>query len=229
MPTVPLPASPSDDEPLSAPEMLALLADQQRSVESQMGAFVPVIVAVWGIAWLVGFGALWLIDGLAPAFSLPVPVGVTVFTVLLVGAIALSTVLGIRSGRGVRGSSAEAFTGATYGATWMVGSLAIGGLGQGLIANGMSAELAGLYYPAAFVIFSGIMYMLSAVIWRAVPMLVLGVWMLVIGVAAPFFGAPTHYLVLALAGGGGLLILAAASFVHLVRLRRRVVRAVRHG
>lgn len=228
MPTASQPPS-ADDQPLSASEMLALLDDQQRSVESQMGAFVPVIVAAWGIAWLAGFGALWLIDGPAPAFSLPAPVAVTIFVALLGGAIALSTVLGIRSGRGVRGSSAEAFTGAAYGATWMIGSLGVAGLGQGLLANGMSSQLAGLYYPCAFVIFSGVMYMLSAVIWRAVPMLVLGVWMLVIGVAAPFFGAPTHYLVLAVAGGGGLLILAAASFVHLVRLRRRVTRAVRHG
>lgn len=219
----------ADDQPLSAAEMLALLDNQQRSVESQMGAFVPIIVGAWGIAWLAGFGALWLIDGLAPAFSLPVPAAVTIFIALLGGAIALSTVLGIRSGRGVRGSRGEAFTGATYGATWMIGSLAVAGLGQGLLANGMSAELAGLYYPCAFVIFSGVMYMLSAVIWHAVPMLVLGVWMLVVGVVAPFFGAPTHYLVLAVAGGGGLLILAAASFAHLVRLRRRVARAVRHG
>ncbi len=209
--------------------MLALLDDQQRSVESQMAAFVPVIVGAWGIAWVAGFGALWLIDGLAPAFSLPAPVAVTIFVALLGAAIALSTVLGIRSGRGVRGTSGDAFTGAAYGATWMIGSLAVAGLGQGLIANGMSSALAGLYYPAAFVIFSGVMYMLSAAIWRAAPMLVLGVWMLVVGVAAPFFGAPTHYLVLALAGGGGLLLLSAASFVHLAGLRRRVTRAVRNG
>lgn len=213
--------------------MLALVEDQKRAVEGQMASFVPVIVTTWGIAWLVGFGCLWLIDGLAPAFALPLPLAVAIFVVLLVAAIAVSAVLGIRSGRGVRGNSAEAFGGIVYGCTWTIGSLAIAGFGGGMTYNGMSSELANIFYPIAFVIFSGIMYIVSAAMWRAVPMLILGVWTLVVAVAAPFFGMPTHYLVLALGGGLGFLALGIASFVHLRRLRARVTvatrRAGRHG
>lgn len=212
------------DEALDPAAALALLDDQRRSVEGQLAAFVPVIVTAWGIAWLVGFTSLWLIDGLAPAFSLPIPIAVTVFVVLLGAAIAVSAVLGIRSGRGLRGNPREAFAGIVYGCTWTVGSLAILGFGTGLAYNGMSRELANIFYPIAFVLFAGIMYIVGAAVWRAVPMLILGLWTLVVAVAAPFFGAPTHYLVLALGGGLGFLALGVASFVYLRRLRARVTR-----
>ena len=212
----------ADDAVLDPAAMLALLDDQRRSVERQMAAFVPIIVTAWGIAWLVGFGALWLIDGLAPAISLPAPVAFSIFGACLVAAIVLSAVLGARSGRGLRGNKGEAFTGIVYGSAWWIGSLGIVGLGQGLAFNGMSADLAAIYYPVAFVTFAGVMYVLSAAIWRAVPMLIVGVWTVAVAVAAPFFGVPTHYLVLALGGGLGFLALGVASSIHLARLRGRV-------
>lgn len=218
------PATPGEDDPLDPADMLALVVDQKRSVEGQLASFVPVIVTAWGIAWLIGFGCLWLIDGLAPAFALPLPLAVAIFVLLLMAAIAVSAVLGIRSGRGLRGNSAEAFAGIVYGCTWTIGSLAIVGFGAGLSFNGMSAELANIFYPIAFVLFAGIMYILSAALWRAVPMLILGVWTLIVAVAAPFFGMPTHYLVLAIGGGLGFLALGVASFIHLRRLRARVTR-----
>jgi hypothetical protein len=202
--------------------MLALVDDQRRSVERQMAAFVPFIVTAWGLAWLIGFGALWLMQGLAPAFWLPPSVAYSIFGVCIVAAIALSAVLGARSGRGLRGNRGDAFTGIVYGCAWWVGSIAIVGLGQGLYANGMSAELAAIYYPVGFVAFAGVMYVLAAAIWRAVPMLVVGVWTVLVAVAAPFFGDPSHYLVLALGGGLAFLALGVASFVRLRVLRSRV-------
>lgn len=219
-----------DDEALPPEAMLALLENQRRSVEGQIAGFVPVIVLAWGITWLFGFGALWLIDGLRPAFALPLPLAVAVFVTLLVGSIALSAILGIRSGRGLRGNPGDAFQGAVYGVTWMIGSVAIYVFAAGLAANGMDRDLANIYFPVAFVLFTGIMYLLSAALWQAVPMLILGIWTIVVGLAAPFFGYPTHYLVLAVAGGIGFLVLAVASFVHLARLRRApITRAPQRG
>lgn len=209
-----------DDTPLTPEAMLTLLEDQRRSVEGQIASFVPAIVLAWGITWLLGFGALWLIDGVRPAFALPLPMAVAIFVVLLAASIALSAVLAIRSGRGMRGNPDDAFQGAVYGMTWWVGSIAIFVFAQGLFANGMDRELANIFFPVAFVLFSGIMYILSAAMWRAVPMLLLGVWTVVVCLVAPFFGYPTHYLVLALGGGIGFLVLAIASFIHLSRLRR---------
>lgn len=214
---------PFEDAPLEPEAMLELLTAQRRSVETQMGAFVPYILGAWGIAWLFGFGALWLIDGLRPSFSLPLPVAVPIFVVLLAAAIAVSAVLGIRSGRGLRGNSAESFAGTIYGWAWTIGAIGIVGIGQGLAANGMDREVANLFYPTAFVFFAGIMYVLGAALWRAVPMLVLGIWIVLVAAAGPFFGAPAHYLVFSLAGGLAFLALGIAQFVRVRHARRSVV------
>lgn len=215
----------ADDQPLDPEQMLALLEDQRRSVEGQVASFVPMILLTWGIAWLFGFAALWLIDGLKPAFSIPLTLAVTIFVVLLAIAIAVSAILGFRSGRGMRGNTGDAFQGIVYGLTWAIGAIAILVFGQGLYVNGMSRDLANIYYPVAFVIFAGIMYVISGAMWRAIPALILGLWTILVGLAAPFFGYPTHYLVLSIAGGVGLLVLAIASFIHLARLRRAVATA----
>lgn len=214
----------SEDEVALPPEaMLALVKDQQRSVEGQMGAFVHLILFAWGIAWLVGFGALWLIDGLGDTFSLPIEVAAPIFVVLLVAAGAVSTVLGIRSGRGLRGSKDGAFVGMIYGQSWWVGSFAIFLLGQALVFNGMDTDLLSTFYPSAYIFFAGIMYVMAAAIWRAVPMLILGGWSILVSALAPFAGVPTQYLVFALAGGGGYLLVAVWSWVWMRRARRRLL------
>lgn len=210
-------------EPLSPAEMLALASDQQRSVEGQMGGFVPYILVAWGIAWLGGFGALWLMEGgFGDEPLLPAAVAVPLFAALLVGAAIVSGVLGMRSGRGLRGSRANAFTGIVYGQLWWVGSLAVWLFGQAMVVNGMDAVLLGVFYPTAYIFFAGVMYVAAAVIWKAIPMLVLGAWSILLSAVAPFVGHPTHYLIYALGGGGAFLIACLISALWTTRARRRV-------
>lgn len=212
----------TDDEQIDAADMLALVKDQQRNIEGQRGAFVPLILLSWGIAWLVGFGALWLIDGPGDAFSLPIWVAAPIFVVLLAGAGVLSTIFGIRSGRGMRAGKDAAFVGIIYGQSWWVGSLAIFALGQALVFNGMDADMLRILYPSAYIFFAGLMYVMAAAIWRAIPMLILGGWSILVSAFAPFLGYPTQYLVYALAGGGGFLVVALWSWVWMRRARRRL-------
>jgi len=199
-------------------EMLALVADQQRSVAGQMGAFVPVILFAWAIAWFGGFGALWL----SATGALAIEAAAIVFIVLLVGAGAASVVAGIRSGRGVRTGKDAAFVGTVYGQAWWIGTLAIFGIGRALVANGMAEGLLAVFYPSGYVFFAGLMYVLGATLWRAVPMLVLGLWAILVSVVAPFIGAPTHFLVFALAGGAGFLVGAVWTQLWSRSARRRL-------
>lgn len=210
-----------DEAALSPEQMLALLTDQRKSMEGQIAAFVPFLVTLWGVVWFVGFTALWLIDGLQPAFGLPLPIAATIFAVLIVGAIGVSAYLGIRSNRGIRTTRAAAFTGTVYGVTWSVGSFAIFLFAMGLQFNGMTGDAVNIFYPTAFVLFAGIMYLIAGAIWQAVPCVILGAYTVVIAVIAPFLGYPNHYLFLAIAGGGGFIALGVVSFVYLARLRRR--------
>lgn len=212
----------SDERPLDPAEMLALMKDQQRSIEGQRGAFVPLILLSWGIAWLAGFGALWLIDGLGDAFTLPIWVAAPIFVVLLAGAGTLSTIFGIRTSRGLRSGKDAAFVGMVYGQSWWVGSLAIFALGQALVIHGMDADLLRIFYPSAYVFFAGLMYVMAAAIWKAIPMLILGGWSILVSVLAPFAGYPAQFLVYALAGGGGFLAVALWSWVWTRRARRHL-------
>jgi hypothetical protein len=214
------PAATDPDAPLDPAAMYALLQNQQRSVETQINGFVPYITLGWGLTWLIGFGALWLIDGARPAFALPLGAAIGIFVFCVLGTGALSAWLGIRSGRGMRSNSAAAMTGAFYGVTWSVGATAIAVLGGALHRQGMTAELANFFYPTAYVMFAGIMYMISGAIWHAVPSFVAGIWLVVIAAVAPFVGYPHHYLFLALAGGLAFIGLSVGAFVQRGRLRR---------
>ncbi len=207
---------PDDDDALDPAAMLDLLEQQQRTVSRRMAGYVPAILGAWGIAWLVGFGLLWGIDGARPAFAVPLPVAVVCFIVLMVAAIAVAAVLGTLSGRGIRTTPAAAFTGVVYGLTWPVGLVGIFALGSALVRNGMPPELSSFYYPSAISMFVGIMYLIAGALWQARAAVAMGAWIVLVAAVAPFFGYPTHYLVFAVAGGGvfivGAIVVALYAF-----------------
>ena len=203
----------NQNEALGAAEALALLESEQRNVQEKMGGFVPAMTAAWGVAWLLGFGALWLVD----AVGLPLPVAVTIFIVLLLGAGALSTFFGIRSSRGIRSSWASTFTGTVYGVTWSFGSLALAAIGGGLSFNGLDQDLANYFYPAVFLFFIGIMYIIAGGIWQAPFSIVAGGLLVLIAAGTLFVPASVHFLVIALAAG---LTFIALAIVHRARMGR---------
>ena len=209
----------TDDEALDPASMLALVEKQQRSIGIQRGGFAAVIMAAWGVAWLLGFIALWLIHGLRPGFGLPIAVGVWIFVALMVAAIAVSAVLGIRGSQGVRTSRASNFTGTVYGMTWSVASLALVAIGAALFSHGMTAQLANFYYPIAFIFLAGVLYISAGAIWHSVPSVVGGGVLVLIAALGGFLPYPLHYLFFAIAGGGTFLVLAIHSAVHTRHLK----------
>lgn len=207
-----------DEAPPSAVEALALIRDQQRAVvQNQLGA-VPWILAVWGVAWGVGFLALWSgYEGGNPWFQVPLPLAGSIFGALLLTAIVTSAVLGIRISRGVRGASG--FSGAVYGFAWWAGSIAVYLIGVALINAGADASIISLYFPAAYGLVAGLLYFMGAALWRSIDQLVLGSIIIIASTAAPFFGAPTNNLVMAVIGGGSFLVAAVVLQVSLNRGR----------
>jgi hypothetical protein len=207
------------DEALDPASMLALAQKQQHSVGIQRGSFAATIMGAWGIAWLLGFIALWLIDGLRPAFGIPIALGVWIFIVLLAAAIAVSAVLGTRGSRGVRTSRASSFTGTVYGVTWSVASIGLVAIGGGLYSHGMTAQLANFFYPSAFIFLAGVMYISAGAIWHSVPSVVGGGVLIVVSAVGIYLPYPAHYLFFAIAGGGTFLGLAIQSALRTRRSR----------
>ena len=219
-------AQSDSDEELDPADALALLTNQQLSVTNQRGSFVSVITGVWGVVWLLGFLDLWLVDALRPDFSIPLPIAIGVFAALMVIAIVISVVFGVRGSRGIKSGPNGAFTGTVYGLSWWLGIIGVPVLGGGLEANGMSPELANIYYPAAYLFFVGVMFVAAGTIWRAIPAIITGVWMVAIAIIGSYFGHPANLLFYAITGGGGFLIMAAWEAVRNRRARRGVTSAV---
>ena len=209
------------EAPLSPAAALAVLNNQQRIVSGRLGSSIWIITAAWGVAWLLGFLAIWVMDSHFTGFALPTWLGWTIFAVLFAAAIVVSAVLGIRSGRGIRSNSANSFTGTVYGVTWAVAMLSISVFGAGLLTHGMTAQLADLFYPSAYTLVVGILYLAAAAIWRVVQMIVAGAFLVVLAAIAPFLGHPANYLVFGIAGGVMFFTLAIAGAV---RVRSAVAR-----
>ncbi len=213
------PEAPDDDTALDPASMLSLLHDQQDAIQRGLARFVPWILLAWAVAWGVGFGGLWLIDGARPQFAIPVEVAAPLFGALMAIAAVVSAVLGARSGRGIRSSKEAAFTGTVYGITWSVGFIALFVLGSALSYNGMPSELSNLYYPAVSLIFVGIMYVIAGAIWRAIPAIVMGGLIVFIAAIGPYFGYPGHYLFYAITGGGVFLAGTVVTAVYSRKIR----------
>lgn len=200
-------------------EMMALLIAQQRWVDRSQLAPLPWLYGVWGVAWLVGYLLLWSSwDGGNPWFRVPIAISGAVFAVLMVGAAVTSAVTGTRINRGVRGASD--FAGMVYGLSWSVCGFAFFALGAGLGFNGASPELLSVYFPSAFGLMCGTIYLGGAAVWRDRGQLAVGIALLAVSAVAPFAGHPANLLVMSLAGGAVFLAGAAASAVHLARSSR---------
>jgi hypothetical protein len=205
-----------DDKPLDPAAMLALVEKQQRAVDLAYLRPVCVLYAIWGIAWVVGFLLLWL-AATTEWISLPLARGI--FGGLIIASIVVSAVVGIRIGRGIRGASD--FQGAVYGMSWTLLGIAFAALGVGLLQNGMSSELAALYFPSAYALMAGALYLSGAALWNERSQLTLGIILLAVGAVAPFFGGPANNLVMAFGGGGAFVAAAVYYAVQIAGERRR--------
>lgn len=180
--------------PGAAREMLDLIDGQQRRVDRESRTPVVWLYAIWGFAWGVGYVALYLaVLGVVS----PVVAG-TLFGVLILGSIVASGIVGSRIGRGVRGASQ--FAGTVYGLSWTFCSIAFAALGIGLIAQGMPDDLAGIYFPSAYALMCGTLYLAGAALWHDRLQLGLGLALLVAGAVTPFLGGGANLLVMAIAG-----------------------------
>lgn len=202
-----------DDAPLDPRGALDLIETQTREVAHASRRAVPWFYFSWGPAWLIGYLLLWAAfpDSGSPV-TVPWMVAIPVFLALVAAAIVISTVVGARIYRGIRGRSA--FEGLVYGLSWPLMFGAYAALGWAMTRAGMPGEVAAIYYPSAYALVIAPLYLAGALLWRSADQLVLAIVMLVAGSVSPFFGAPANYLVLGLIAGGTLLIAGVVTAVQ---------------
>ncbi|HYO18125.1 MAG TPA: hypothetical protein VES02_05605 [Dermatophilaceae bacterium] len=207
-----------EDSPLSAEESLALIERQQREVHRRLGANAALFYGPWGAAYLLGFGAIFLTYPTAVAVRLPAAVAAVITTVLFVSAVVITAVTGARAGRGLRGPSQAA--GAMYGWSWTLGFCALTLVNTGVTRLGLPDDAVTLLWSGSSLLLVGVLYLGGGALFQDRFQYGLGVWMLLSGAGSVFAGVPGNFAVVALAGGGGLLLAAGYFALRPPRPRR---------
>lgn len=192
----------ADDAALDPREALALLESERDRTQQHLEPDARLIYGVWGVAWLVGFLALW--SASTGAGPLSRPVAGVVFAVCLAVAVVVTAVHSLRRSAGVRGVSAT--TGAMYGWAWLLGFGTFAAIMAGVGRAGASPEVMAVLAPAVSSLVVGLLYVTGGALWQDRTQLLLGAWVLVAGSVAVVTGWPTNELVMALLGGGGFLV-----------------------
>lgn len=204
------PAPPDDDAPLDPAALAALIDAQQARVRAQIDVDGRLLFGVWGIAWLVGFGAMGLTAN--GVLDLHPAVAGGIFAALLVtGGVVTTVHTSIRS-RGVRGISST--QGAMYGWAWCLGFTGIGTLGFAVVRATSDQDLVAMVMTIASTTLVAALYMAGGAIWGDRVQFTLGAWIAVTTIASAVVGYPQMQLVMAVAGGGGMLVAGAIEAVR---------------
>ncbi|WP_147681041.1 hypothetical protein [Actinomyces ruminicola] len=220
----PAPASTAGDggrlEPAAA---LAAIDEQQSAYRRLLEIRSAPFYVVWGLAWLVGYGVCGLTvsrDHVLPTSSLLVFLGC-----LAAAAVFTCVYIALRS-RGLRGRSS--WIGSLYGLAWMGGMILActvsGRVGAFLDELGTpeATNLGSITANALPCLVVGVMFLAGAAIWEEVSMAVTGGWVLAVTMAATIVGGHALWAIMALAGGGGLLVAGAVTALHGRRQEARV-------
>ncbi|GGO05400.1 transporter [Micromonospora parathelypteridis] len=203
--------NPDDDlPPTDAAAALRLIEDQRSATARRLEPDARLLYWPWGVAWLVGFGLYFL--RFSPddreLLRLPGWLPLTVLFALLLAAGAIQAVVSTRAYGQVIGDSAR--RGRWYGCTWALGSVTIyAGLGR--ISEHLPEDVAGLLWSATAVGLTGALHMAGGAVWLDRDLFRLGVWISVINLAGVIAGPGWHALVIAVAGGGGILVAGAIA------------------
>ncbi len=200
------------------PALAKAILDDQGTVARRLHVEPPLLFTIWGVAWLIGYFLLWLTgrtteDGTAAGWALGA------YSALLVLATVVTAVHIVRRSRGLRGGTSSAGTlyGLAWGFSFVAVSLIIGGLARHGLSNPQIAVLAN----AVSCLVVGALYMAGAAMYRERYWFALGAWIVVVAGVATMLPLVALYLVMSIAGGGGMLVAALVTSVTRTRGSRR--------
>jgi hypothetical protein len=168
----------------------------------------PVTFISAGVAWLLGYGAIWLsVRGQHP-YQGPAPEAAIAQVVLVGFAVAIAASIVSRATSGVSGLSAVQRRVSILALA--VGIVAALVLEAALDHAGASRSVVfGVYQAAAPVLVAGVVYIANSAVRLNWTLLGLGVWLVAVASGGAFAGPVGVWAVTAVAGGLGYLLMAA--------------------
>lgn len=191
-----------------------LLADAER-IGERLGPDSRILYGAWGLAWLLGYGTLWFTSragGAPPTWAF-----VVFGAALGVAGVVTAVHIAQRTG-GVRGASAV--TGTMYGLTWPIAFAATGIMLGVLSQAGLTGEQMALVSNGFTVLVVGALYMAGGAMYRDRAWFALGVWITLVVAVGTLLGVPALFLVMSLAGGGVMLVVAIVRHAQMRRVNR---------
>jgi hypothetical protein len=205
---------PEDDRaPFDPAESLRLIERERAEAARQINPDPRLLYWPWGVAWLVGFGLLFLRFGPDDTVYVDMPgwLPLTALFTLLIAAAVVSGVGGARAGRHVSGPSSV--HGAMYGMSFFLGFAGLA-VTIGRVSDELPDASAGLLWGAASVGLTGALHMAGGALWSDWHLFGLGLWVSLINIAGVLAGTGWHSLVVSLAGGGGMLVVGALAWAR---------------
>jgi hypothetical protein len=210
-------ASDDDELPPADPaESLRLIEREQNETERRITPDPRFLLWPWGLAWLVGFTLYFLRFGPDGRVFVDLPswLPLTALLGLIMAAGIVTGVVGARAGRSITGPSSR--QGAMYGITW---SVAFAGVSIVLsrVSDLLPDAQLSLLWAGTMVALTGALHMVGGAIWNDRSLFALGAWISLINIAGVLVGPGWHSLIVAIAGGGGMLVAGTLSWLKLHR------------
>jgi hypothetical protein len=194
---------------MDAQHAAAIMQQARERARRELAVRRPVLFVTWGLVVLVGYGALWLsARGQHPFHGPTVPAVVTLVALFLVAAV-YTAWAALRASSGVGGPSVLQH--GIFALAMAAGGFTLDVFIRVLSHAGADRPLIALMGAAAPLLVVGLVFTASCAVngmldW---PRLALGLWLLAVAAEGGWAGPVTYLAVIALAGGGGILLMAA--------------------
>lgn len=197
------------DAAIDVQQAAVILQQARERAQRELAVRRPVLFLTWGLVVLVGYGALWLsVRGQHPLHGPTVPALLTFGALFLIAAVITARFID-RASSGVGGQS-------VLQRGIFVLALAVGGFAADIFIHaaathaGTDRTLVVLFGAAAPLLVVGLVFVASCAVNGVLdwPRLALGLWLLGVAAEGAWAGPVTFLAVCALAGGGGILLMA---------------------
>lgn len=191
-------------------ESLRLIEREQAQAERGLTPDPRVFLWPWGVAWLVGFAVYFLRFGpderVFVAFPDWFPLALLLALMIVAGII--TGIHGARAGRWISGPSSR--QGAMYGFTWTIAFTTMAVVLSRVSPVVPDAQL-NLLWAGVMVGLTGALHMAGGAMYADRNLFVLGAYTSAVNVVGVLAGPGWHSLILAVAGGGGMLVAGALA------------------
>jgi hypothetical protein len=206
-----------DDLPPADPAAsLQLIEEERARTERSIAPDPRWLLWPWGLAWLVGFALYFLRFGPDGRVFVDLPnwLPLLVLLGLIMVAGIVTGVAGARPGRSISGPSSR--QGAMYGITW---SVAFAGIAIVLsqVSDLLPEAQLNLLWAGVMVALTGALHMAGGAIWNDRGLFALGAWTSAVNIIGVFCGPGWHSLILAVGGGGGMLVAGTVAWLKFRR------------